>query len=449
MFNIFPKKLILLEAKNKLENLSHAERVVYWTIVLTPLWWVLGVQTLLYPGVALYLLAYDFHLDKLVKRSLPLCNWTWLLLSLAVLWTNIQGLSSISFNAMKSAATVVTLLKGYFLVFSCLTIPFWHRVRLTVVTRAVSWMTGGYLVSLGIQLLILFGTGPQKAIMPPLAKAIPGDKLSLMVKFAVFQPFFGLPLARTELYTADPPILGVCALLCFFMCFGETDKYLRKYALAGCTATLIIAQSRLAWICFPIALLAVICFRKASARQGFLWFSTLICFICALIGMEVTELLDKPMETFNGARADSSKDRALVVAATLKAWKESPWIGWGIVERTVTWGNGAFELPLGTFSTYAQILYLHGIFGFTFFAIAVSTTLWFFWQPALRGKRTAQRAFASFIAMLILCQATNLSWMIVYFWFYFLWLGTILAEAYPQYVSSWQELSRNHDIKSQ
>jgi O-antigen ligase len=291
--------------------------------------------------------------------------------------------------------------------------------------------------------VILFGTGPQPAILPPLAKAIPGDKLSMMVKFAVFQPFFGIPLARTELYTADPPILGVCALLGFFICFGETDRRLRRYSLAGCTATLIIAQSRLAWVCFPISVLIVRCFRNGFARQGFLWVSTFVCFLSALIGMKVTDLLDKPMETFNGARADSSKDRELVVIATIEAWKESPWIGWGIVERSISWGNGEFELPLGTFSSYAQVLYLHGLFGFVFFIGALVATVWCFWKPARQGNIQAQRAIASLVALYFLCQATNLTWMIVYFWYYFLWLGAILAESYPQRISTWQELSGN------
>ncbi|MDJ0733592.1 MAG: O-antigen ligase family protein [Nostocaceae cyanobacterium] len=428
----------------KLGKLSFAERVIYWTIVLTPLWWLLGIQTLFYPAVAAFLLVIGFELDKIIKASLPICCWAWLLMTLAALWTNIIGLDKLGFEILKTLATLVTLYKGYFLIFSCLTIPFWHHIRVRVITRAVAWMASGYLVTLAIQLLILFAAGPQGGFLPPLARLVPGNKLSLMVKFATIQPFFGIPLPRTDLYTADPPILGVCALLCFFICWSETNPRLRKFALAGCLATLIISQSRLAWICFPLVFVIIAVFRSGLARQSWLWLATFTSLICAVVGMSLKDLINKPLETFNSARADSSKDREYVVSATIDAWRESPWLGWGIVDKTVTWGNGAFELPLGTFSTYAQVLYLHGIFGFIFFISALASTLYYFWQPALKGSKICQQAFASLVALYILCQATNLSWMAIYFWFFFVWLSAILAEISQEHVhiSKWEDLSQ-------
>jgi hypothetical protein len=431
----------------KLSALSFAERFLYWTIVLTPLWWVLGIQTIVYPVVAAWLLARGFELDKLTKASLPLCHWAWLGLTVVALWTGILGLDAINFNALKTAATLFTLFKGYFLIFACITLPFWHRIRLEVITRAVSWMSAGYLGILGFQLLLLAALGPLPPIMPPLAKLIPGEKLSLMVKFPIIQPFFGIPLPRTDLYTADPPILGVCALLCFFICWGETNPRLRKFALAGAISGLIISQSRLAWICFPLVFVILGCFRSGLARQSSLWATSFISFVSAILGMALTDLIGKPMAAFNSARADSSKDREFVVGATIEAWKESPWVGWGIIDKSITWGNGAFEMPLGTFSSYAQVLYLHGIFGFIFFMAALVLTLSSFWQPAIRGEKVPQAAFGSLVALYILCQATTLTWMAIYFWFYFIWLGAILVDIEQQYqpVSSWQQLEKKED----
>lgn len=427
----------------KLTNLSFSERVIYWTIVLTPLWWVLGIQTLLYPIVAAFLLTIGFDLNKIIKGSLPICNWAWLVMILAALWTNIFGLESIGFPAFKTAATLFTLFKGYFLIFACMTLPFWHRIRVEVITRAVCWMTSGYLVILTIQFLILFALGPQKSILPPLARLIPGDKLSLMIKFAVIQPFFGIPLPRTDLYTADPPILGACALLCFFICLGETNNRLRNLSLIGCFTALVISQSRLAWVCFPLVWVIIYCFRSGLARQAYLWVISLTSLFAAVLSLSIQDLIALPLATFNSARADSSKDREYIVNATIDAWKESPWIGWGIMGKTVTWGNGAFELPLGTFSSYAQILYIHGIFGFLTFIFALVSTLCSFWQPAVRGNIICQRAFGSLIALYLLINATNLSWMAIYFWFFFIWLGVILAQIEQQRVNivNWEQLS--------
>lgn len=434
-------KIPINQSAFNLSKLSFAEKIIYWTIVLTPLWWILGIQTLLYPIVAAFLLVVGFDANKLVKDKLPICNWAWLGMTLAAFWTNVLGLESIGFPTLKTAATLFTLFKGYFLIFTCMTLPFWHRIRVAVITRAVAWMTAGYSVILTIQFLILFALGPQKSLLPPLARLIPGDKLSLMIKFAVIQPFFGIPLPRTDLYTADPPILGVCALLSFFICLGESKRNLRKFSLLGCLAALLVSQSRLAWVCFPLVWLIIFCLRSGLARQAYLWVISFTSLFGAVLSLSVQDFIALPLATFNNARADSSKDREYVVNATIDAWKESPWVGWGIMDKTVTWGNGAFELPLGTFSSYAQVLYIHGISGFLFFVAALVSTLCSFWQPASKGNLICQRAFACLIALYLLLHATNLSWMAIYFWFFFVWLGAILSEVEQQNISHWEQLS--------
>jgi hypothetical protein len=431
----------------QLGTLSFPERVIYWTIVLTPLWWLSGLQTLLYPVMIVGLFVVTFDFNKLIKTSLPVCVWAWLAMAIVMVWTAIIGLGSVGFGFQKTAAFAVTFLKSYCLIFLCLTLPFWNQIRVRVVTRAVAWMATGYLVTLTIQLIILFLGLAKAPLLPPLARLIPGDKLSLLIKFAVFQPFFGIPLPRTELYTPDPPILGVCALLGFFICLGETDRRLRRFALGGCLSALLISQSRLAWVCFPLALLILACFSSRWARQCSLWGASFTSLLCALLGLTLSQLINKPWEIFNGARAASSKDREFVVRKTLEAWQESPWVGWGIIRGSARWYT--YEIALGSFSTYASVLYLHGIVGFSVFVVALALTLWNFWGSAVRGNPPSKRAFASLVALYVLCQATPLTWMTVYFWFFFIWLGAILAEIQPpeSSITSWEQLSGDREAQ--
>ncbi len=421
---------------------SFGELVIYWTIILTPLWWILGIQTIIYPVISTVLLIAGLRIDKLIQNSLPICNWAWLGMTFVALWTNIIGLETIGFDTLKTAATFFTLFKGYFMIFACITLPFWHRIRVQTVTKAVSLMASSYLIILAIQLLILFLLGPQEHFLPPLARLIPGGKTSLMVKFAEIQPFFGIPLPRTDLYTADPPILGVCSILCFFMCLSEDNQRWRKCALAGSLVGLIISQSRLAWVCFPLVWLIIYCFRSGIARQAYLWIISITSLFAAVLSLTIKDLIASPLATFNSARADSSKDREYIVNATIDAWKESPWVGWGFMEKTASWGNGAFELPLGTFSSYAKVLYIHGILGFIFFIAALASTLCSFWQPAIQGNQLCQRAFGCLIALYLLLHATNLTWMAIYFWFFFIWLGAILSEVQQQQlnITEWEQL---------
>jgi hypothetical protein len=128
------------------------------------------------------------------------------------------------------------------------------------------------------------------------------------------------------------------------------------------------------------------------------------------------------------------------VRKTLEAWQQSPWIGWGIPTLRYKWY--IYDVYLGSFSTYAGVLYLHGIVGFIFFIAALGLTLGTFWKPAVGGNLLCQQAFASLMALYVLCNGTPLSWMAVYFWFFFVWLGAILSETQqPTFVSRWEQLT--------
>ena len=442
MFNFNPTKPLLTLADLKLEGLSDTERVIYWTIVLTPVWWLLGIQPIFYPGVIAFLLITNFDLHKLFNLSLPACAWTWLAMALLMLWTALLGINEMGFSFQVTAAAIITFFKSYFLIFACLAIPFWNQVRLWVITRAVAWMTTGYIIVLLIEMaLLVLGIG-NRAILPPFARLIPGDKGSLMIILASVQRFFGIPLPRTVLYTPDPPILGICAVLCFFICLGEKNRRLRQLALAGCWCALIVSFSRIAWVCLPIALIISGLFSKHLVRQFSLWTASVTFLISGILGLTFGQLLSKPIETFNQARAESSSERAIVVQKTLEAWQEKPLLGWGVI-RGAAWLYDDVYIGLGSFSTYAAVLYLNGIVGFIFFVIALLATLLSFYAPAIRGNLFAQRAFACLLVLYVQCNATPLSWMAVYLWFFFLWLGGILKEAEeePVAVSSWEDLA--------
>lgn len=417
---------------------SRTERIVFWTAVLTPIWWLLGIQVLLYPAVLITLLAVALTLDKLLNSSLPTCAWAWFLMACVMFVTGVIGVGEVGLSVLSIAAQAVTFFKSYFLIFACLSLPCWTSLRLRVVTQAVAWMAAGYFLSITAVLgMLVLGI---KGYTPLLAALVPGDRLSLRVSFASIQSFFGVPLPRTALYTPDPPILGACAVCCIFICLGETDRRLRHLALAGSGLALLLSFSRSAWVCLPLSLLVMAAFRSSLSRQILLWGSAAIAALSGWFQLTPAELVAQPLAVFTKARATSSGDRELVVRKTLEAWQESPWLGWGIIRGSVRWYT--FDIKLGSFSTYASVLYLHGLVGFIVFLGALASTLWAFCSPAVRGNVVAARAFASLVALYLLCTATPLSWMASSLWFYFVWLGAALAETrQAKFSRSWQELA--------
>jgi hypothetical protein len=426
----------------QLSSLSNTEKIIYWTIILTPLWWLGGIQPIFYPAVVAILLLVNFRIDKLIREFLPACIWAWLVMAVVLLWTALLGLEETGFKLEDIGAVAVNFFKSYFLIFACFTIPFWSQVRIEIITRAVSWMSIGCLGNLAIQMIVLFAGWEDLEFAPPLAQIAPGDKTSLMVNLANFSPFFGVPLPRTVLHTPDPPILGLVALLSFLVCLGESDRRLRRWALIGAGASLIISFSRLSWLCGIVIAITFLVFRSPLSRYIGLWFAFLGSLLASLAEFSIQDLFTKSIAFFDSARSNSSQERALVVRKTLEAWQEKPWLGWGFIRGEVRLYEQAY-IGLGSFSSYAAVLYLNGVVGFIVLIVTMILTLIFFYNPAVSGNELSQRALAGLISLYIALNATPLSWMAVYLWFFFLWLGALMYKIYQQQQQvSWQQLSR-------
>jgi O-Antigen ligase len=411
----------------KLGALSYTEAAIYWTALLTPLWWLLGVQVLLYPAVVITLLGAGFSVDKLAKTPLPLSAWAWFAMALTMLMTTVLAFDRVSL--VQVATLTAALLKGYFLIFASLALPFFQPLRSAVITRAVAWMAAGFTLFLSITTTLWLFQIPG-INRPLLASILPGDS-AFALNLASSEKFLGLTLPRISGYTPDPPILGTCAVLCIFICLGEPNRWLRRASLIGSVLGLIFSFGRTAWLALPIALAVNLLFRLAIVPQIVLGAAAIASFIWGLFGVRLEELFQGGTTQFNQAResgASSSIERTKVISRTLELWQESPWTGWGFIQHQVHLYDKAY-MPVTTFSTYAAVLYLHGAVGFLVFVLAMLATLWDTYEPSIRGDALAARACGSLVALYLMFGTTTLSWMAPFLWFFFVWLGTVLREA--------------------
>jgi O-Antigen ligase len=411
----------------KLGALSYTEAAIYWTALLTPLWWLLGVQVLLYPAVVATLLGAGLSVDKLAKTSLPLSAWAWLAMALTMLMTNVLAFDTASL--VQVATLTVAFLKGYFLIFASLALPFFQPLRSAVVTRAVAWMSASHMLFLAVTttLWLLQIRGIDR---PLLASILPGDS-AFALNLAGSEKFLGLTLPRISGYTPDPPILGTYAVLCFFICLGESNRWLRRAALAGSILGMVFSFGRTAWLAFPIAVAVNLLFRLSIFPQMVLGAAAMATFVWGLFWTKAEELFQGGTAQFNQVResgTSSSTTRAKVVNRTLELWQESPWTGWGFIQHQVHLYEKTY-MPATTFSTYAAVLYLHGAVGFVVFLLAILATLWDVYEPSLLGDALAARACGSLVALYLMLGTTTLSWMAPFLWFFFVWLGTVIREA--------------------
>ncbi|MEO1350532.1 MAG: O-antigen ligase family protein [Cyanobacteria bacterium J06635_15] len=425
-----------------LENLSSTEKIVLWTAALTPLWWLLGIQPLFYPAVSAVLFLQNLTLNKLIRKPFPAFIWVWFLMCVVACITMMLGLDEMGAGLTAVAAGLVTLFKSYFMIFAFLCLPFLTRIRSQVVTRAITFIAIGILCNLVMQMGSLAVGVNNVVYVPPLAQAIPGRvSSSLLVKSAKFADFFGLSLPRTILHTADPPILGLCSVLCFLVCLTEKNSLLRRLSLIGALSGLAISFSRSAWLGFGFSLLLTASFKFNLARQIPLFSISIVLWVSSFMGMTLNQLLEMPRQLFDSARASSSETRALVVQKTLEAWQEKIWLGWGVIRGQV-WLYETTYIGLGSFSTYSAVLYLNGLIGFIVFISALLLTLVKAYTLAINGNLSCQIAFSGFLTLCILIQATPLSWMAIYLWFFFLWIGSVVAETEQNVISysRWEQL---------
>jgi hypothetical protein len=409
----------------KLGALSYTEAVIYWMALLTPLWWLLGVQVLLYPVVVSTLLVLGFSVDKLAKTALPLSAWAWFAMSLTMLITTVLAFERVDF--VQIATLTVALLKGYFLIFASLALPFFQPLRSAVITRAVAWLAASYSLFLAITTTLWFLHIP--GISRPLF-IVPGDT-TFAVNLASSEKFLGLTLPRISGYTADPPILGTCAVLYIFVCLGESNRWLRRAALLGSVFGLIFSFGRTAWLALPIAIAVNLLFRLAIIPQIMLGAAAMASFIWGLFAVRLEDFFQGGVTQFNQVResgSSSSTTRTKVIGRTLELWQESSWTGWGFIQHQVHLYDNVY-MPATTFSTYAAVLYLHGAVGFVVFLLAMLATLWDVYEPSMRGDALAARACGSLVALYLMFGTTTLSWMAPTLWFFFVWLGTVIREA--------------------
>jgi O-antigen ligase len=364
--------------------------------------------------------------DKLAKTALPLSVWAWFAMALTMLITTVLAFESVGF--VQVATLTVALLKGYFLIFASLALPFFQPLRSAVITRAVAWMAASQTLFLAITttLWLLHIPGINR---PLLASLLPGDS-AFALNLAGSEKFLGLTLPRISGYTPDPPILGTCAVLCLFISLGESNRWLRQAALTGSVLGLIFSFGRTAWLALPIAIAVNLLFRLAIVPQIFLGAAAVASFIWGLFGVNVEEFLQGGVTQFNQVResgASSSETRTKVISRTLELWQESPWTGWGFIQHQVHLYDNAY-MPVTTFSTYAAVLYLHGAIGFMVLVLAMLATLWDVYEPSLREDALAARACGSLVALYLMMGTTTLSWMAPFLWFFFVWLGTVIRE---------------------
>jgi hypothetical protein len=134
----------------------------------------------------------------------------------------------------------------------------------------------------------------------------------------------------------------------------------------------LLSQSRLALV--ALAVILPLTYFVGRANRGSSWL--LVAPIVLLFGWfapQIQALADQAIDSFSGARADSSRVRAALGRIAVQRWQdEAYWFGHGIVVR----GPHMVEyMPIGSHHSWYGLLYVKGLSGALALAIPMLTTL--------------------------------------------------------------------------
>lgn len=171
---------------------------------------------------------------------------------------------------------------------------------------------------------------------------------------------------RQRLFTPWGPALGFLANIYFLLNLQEEDPKWRRRGVMGALFMAYICKSRLALISAVLTPVMVYVISRV-VRPSMQLFLGIGAYVCGLLSTPIIETFTNFMDKVKGARADSTRVRALLKEiAFVRAEKEAPIWGHGVVEN----GPHLVEyMPIGSHHTWAGLMFVKGVVGFWGLAI--------------------------------------------------------------------------------
>ena len=349
------------------------ERLVWYSIIYTYGFYLVGGLYLVYPAIAWILVLY--LCNKLWKQTeetpedekitIPWLTWLWIggmlieLLALVMGHLDFQLGDKMTIKSSIGWARSWALLAVFPLV-SCL------KIRSQLVYRAVC-------------ILCL-----QTLFLAPILYLAPVLKINPLVYTSPLQYlggggelFFRINLYmggdRLVFFAPWAPAIGLVGNVYFFIALQEKKQKWRWCGLIGSFLMCYFSKSRMATLYLPIVFLSVFILTKLTKH----FFLIMAGFIAAIAGMTAPEIIDAATvywHNLRSSRAGSTRVRDVLASIVLERWTESPIWGHGVVER----GPKLVEfMKIGTHNTYLSLLFVKGIVGLIAFVIPLASSFIF------------------------------------------------------------------------
>ena len=283
-------------------------------------------------------------------------------------------------------------------------------IRPQVIYRAVCKLGLQTLVILPLFLVAPFSGLPGLLYVSPLSIVGGSGPEYFSVILYTLEPGTGVP--RWQFFAPWSPAAGMVAVVHVLCAIEEEDKRWKVIGVAAALAVALLSQSRLALV--AIAAIWPAAFAVSRLREPWMWFMAAPAVLAlGLFAPQIYGLAEHAVDSFTGARADSSRVRAALGRIAVERWQnEAFWFGHGIVEN----GPHLVEyMPIGSHHSWYGLLFVKGLAG----AIALALPLFASLLAAARlalAEHIGRVALAMLLVLIFYSFGENLEILSYLYW---------------------------------
>lgn len=399
------------------------EKIVWYSISCTYLFWLLGAVYIIAPVIAWVLLL------KTIKRytfdhisyQAHLATKTWCVAMFIMLIALVVAHLDYQLGTAKLIKSSIGWAKGWALlaIFPLLGML---NIRAELIYRACCQVCKHTLILLPLFLIAWLLRLPETLYVSPTSIiGGPGPEF-FSVSLYEIDPGSGLP--RWRLFTPWAPALGMLGNLFTIFALQERSIKYKCYGLAGSLVMILISQSRLAIACY-LFLLAYFTFWRYYKQPWLYIIASPVLLIASLFGSQIIDKIEYSILAIKAARAGSTRVREELAHIAIERWSnEAIWWGHGIVER----GPHLVEyMPIGSHHTWYGLLFVKGAVGAAVLAVAMLVTALSFIRHSF-SLPLSRVGLAILLMLMLYTFGENLEILAYLFWPGLLVMGIALKQ---------------------
>ncbi len=387
------------------------ERLIWYAITGTYLFWLLGAMYVVAPVIAWVLLL------RLIKRLL-LKQQTYVISNTQLFWIAAMMLMLLALvvahlteglGIAKLIKSSIGWAKGWALL-AIFPLIGSLKIRPQIIYRAACIVCKHTLILLPIFVLAWVFKLPSTLYISPLSIiGGPGPEF-FSVSLYELDPGNGAP--RWRLFTPWAPALGMMGNLFFIFATQEQSKRFKFYGFSGSLCMILLSQSRLALVCY-LLLIGFFMFIRWHRSPWLYFAASPALLLLGLTGNSVLEKVEQSIDAFKNARAGSTRVRQELANIALERW----------ANEAVVWGHGIVEkgphlveyMPIGSHHTWYGLLFVKGLVGALALASAMLITLISLLRYVFRNAISAA-AVAILLQIFLYTFGENLEILAYLFW---------------------------------